>query len=191
MDTVANMASRSSISGSAVGASAVEGGAIVNVSSSTIKEPLAFSILWSPLPPITYLLPFIGHMGISDSRGVASDFQGPYSVGDRGQMAFGRPARALRIDLPETIDSELWDGAVREANEEYRCRMHNICCDNCHSHVAYALNAMGYRYCGVSKWDMVKLCFWVFFRARFLGARHFLHQFAPFATIAVLMILFL
>ena len=34
-----------------------------NVSSCTDDaNPLAFTILWSPLPPITWLIPFIGHM---------------------------------------------------------------------------------------------------------------------------------
>ena len=47
---------------------------------------LSFTILWSPLPPITWLIPFIGHMGIANSKGIANDFQGPYTVGDRGRM---------------------------------------------------------------------------------------------------------
>jgi len=49
-------------------------------------HPLSFTILWSPLPPITWLIPFIGHMGIASSKGIANDFQGPFSVGDRGRM---------------------------------------------------------------------------------------------------------
>ncbi|KAL9182160.1 hypothetical protein ACHAXT_012812 [Thalassiosira profunda] len=51
------------------------------------RHPLAFTILWSPLPPITCVLPFIGHLGIATSKGVACDFQGPYSVGERGRMS--------------------------------------------------------------------------------------------------------
>lgn len=72
-------------------------------SSSKSSEDLSFCIVWSPLPPITWILPFIGHMGICDSRGVASDFRGPYYVGDDGRMAFGAPTRALKMnasDLP-------------------------------------------------------------------------------------------
>ncbi|KAL7502797.1 hypothetical protein ACHAXN_000705 [Cyclotella atomus] len=63
------------------------------------ESSLSFTILWSPLPPITWLIPFIGHMGIATSRGVACDFQGPYSVGERGRMAFGKPTRVLRVDI--------------------------------------------------------------------------------------------
>ena len=57
-----------------------------NTISAENLHPLAFTILWSPLPPITCILPFIGHMGIANSRGIANDFQGPYSVGDMGRM---------------------------------------------------------------------------------------------------------
>ena len=70
---------------------------------SQVSNDLAYSILWSPLPLITWICPVIGHLGIADSNGIASDFQGPYYVGDRGRMAFGAPTRALRIavkDIP-------------------------------------------------------------------------------------------
>eukprot|EP00970_Alexandrium_tamarense_P003037 scaffold436_cov188-Alexandrium_tamarense.AAC.20 len=50
--------------------------------------------------------------------------------------------------------AEQWDKAVVEANNEYRTRMHNIFCDNCHSHVAYALNSMEIRAFGINNWDM-------------------------------------
>jgi len=132
-------------------------------------------------------------MGITDSDGVASDFQGPYSVGDRGRMAFGKPTRALRLDISSLAGADhsakrqTWDEAVRLANEEYRTRMHNILCDNCHSHVAYALNGMNLRACGISQWDMVKLCFLVFFRGRFLSIGGFLHQFIPTAIIVLIL----
>lgn len=33
-----------------------------------------YCILWSPLPPITWILPFIGHTGIADANGVIHDF---------------------------------------------------------------------------------------------------------------------
>lgn len=155
-----------------------------------LKEELAFCILWSPLPPITFILPFIGHMGISDSNGIASDFQGPYNVGDQGRMAFGSPTRALKADITSLPGgAEQWDSAIRHANGVYRGRMHNICCDNCHSHVACALNRMDIKISGVSKFNMVKLCFLVFFRARFLSFKGFLSQFLPFIVVVLIIVL--
>ncbi|KAK1735129.1 TMEM222 family protein [Skeletonema marinoi] len=154
-------------------------------------HPLAFSILWSPLPPITWFLPFIGHMGITTSHGTACDFQGPYSVGDRGKMAFGTATRALQIDITSLPagGAEQWDKAIAEANAEYRTRMHNICCDNCHSHVAWALNDMEITAFGIRQWDMVKLCFLVFFKGRFLSLGGFVTQFLPFGPFLLIVIL--
>ena len=176
------MTSISSISASAAMSSS-DGG------NTSRNDDLSFTILWSPLPPITYILPFIGHLGIADSRGVASDFQGPYTVGDRGRMAFGKPTRAVRVDVSGLEGgAERWDEAIQVANAEYRRRMHNICCDNCHSHVAYALNDMSLRAFGITNWDMVKLCFLVFLRGRFLSVGGFLHQFIPTVIVVVLIL---
>jgi hypothetical protein len=38
-----------------------------------------------------------------------------------------------------------WDLALGKANKEYTGRMHTICWDNCHCHVAEALNNFGYK----------------------------------------------
>jgi len=43
-----------------------------------VREDLSYCVLWAPLPPITWFCPVIGHMGIADGRGVASDFQGKH-----------------------------------------------------------------------------------------------------------------
>ena len=166
-----------------------------NNNSSAIKnKDLAFTIVWSPLPPITWLIPFIGHTGIADSQGVVSDFRGTYYVGDDGRMAFGAPTRVLRI-LPvstgssssSSISREQWDTTIRdEANAEYRQRRHNLCWDNCHSHVAYALNHMNVTAYGVHKHNMVTICFLVFFRGRFLSWGGCVKQFLPFILIVAL-----
>jgi hypothetical protein len=155
------------------------------------NEDLSFSIVWSPLPPITWFIPFIGHMGICNSQGVASDFRGPYYVGDDGRMAFGAPTRALKLDTGDIPGGPArWDEAIKEANEVYSGRMHNICCDNCHSHVAFALNQMPVTAYGIQKWDMVKLTFLLFFRGRFLGWGGFLNQFLPFFIMVALIVIF-
>ena len=38
------------------------------------------SIVWTPIPLLTWLFPFIGHMGICYSNGIIRDFAGPYYV---------------------------------------------------------------------------------------------------------------
>ena len=47
-----------------------------------------FCIVWTPLPLISWLLPFIGHTGIAMSDGVIHDFSGPYCI-TIDDLAFG------------------------------------------------------------------------------------------------------
>jgi len=43
---------------------------------------------------------------------------------------------------------------------------HNLCCDNCHSHVAYALNLM--KYDSRTSWNMITLCFLMLIHGRYV-----------------------
>jgi hypothetical protein len=101
-----------------------------------------------------------------------------------------KATRALQIDITSLPGgAEQWDRSIKEANAEYRTRMHNICCDNCHSHVAYALNHMELKAYGIQRWDMVKLCFLLFFKGRFLSLGGFIMQFAPFGVVVMIVLL--
>eukprot|EP01041_Mallomonas_annulata_P000820 gene820-1596_t len=148
----------------------------VGLSISPSKNRFPYCIVWSPLPPITWIFPFIGHMGVCNSNGVIHDFAGPYTIGV-GQFAFGAPTRYLVLD-PSKCSSISWDDALEEGCEIYSHRMHNICCDNCHSHVAKCLNIMGYE--NYSKYDMFVLGAWVFFYGSFTGIGGVLKTFVPF-----------
>ncbi|CAF0745672.1 unnamed protein product [Adineta steineri] len=141
-------------------------------------------IVWTPIPFLTWLFPFIGHMGIARTDGVIRDFAGPYYVSE-DNMGFGRPTRYLQLDLsriPTTPNSNnvhgVWDKAVEQASGEYKKRMHNLCCDNCHSHVAMALNTMNYN--RKHSYNMITLCFWMFFRGKFVSFIGFILSWLPF-----------
>ncbi|KAH7469089.1 Transmembrane protein 222 [Phytophthora ramorum] len=137
-----------------------------------------FCIVWSPIPILTWFLPFIGHLGLADSKGVIFDFAGPYTIG-RDDFAFGAPTRYLQCQVaPEAVDQ--WDEALVAGCKIYEKRMHNLCCDNCHSHVAVCLEHAGYA--GRTRWNMVELCFWVFFRAKYVGVAGFVKSWLPFAS---------
>lgn len=45
------------------------------------QDRYPFCIVWTKLPCVTWLLPFIGHVGIGDSKGRIWDFAGSYYVG--------------------------------------------------------------------------------------------------------------
>ncbi|XP_063242972.1 transmembrane protein 222 isoform X2 [Bacillus rossius redtenbacheri] len=137
-----------------------------------------FCIVWTPIPLLTWLLPFVGHMGIAMSTGIIRDFAGPYVVTE-DNMAFGRPTKYWRLK-PQLArgGSTGWDNAVFEASEVYKTRMHNLCCDNCHSHVALALNLMKYN--GKANWNMVKLAFLMLVHGRYVSVAAWLRTWLPF-----------
>ena len=114
-----------------------------------------------------WFFPFIGHMGIATSAGVIRDFAGPYFVGE-GHMAFGKPTRYIIMDPALAAGGPAgWDRAVAEASEIYKHRIHNLFCDNCHSHVATALDQM--QYDSRNDWNMVKLALLMFIKGRYVG----------------------
>ena len=158
------------------------------------RSRFPFSIVWCPLPGLTWLLPVVGHMGICDSRGVVTDFAGPYHI-SVDNMAFSRPYLYLALDPSLAARrpggasaAEAWDAAVDAGCDEYCGRMHNICCDNCHSHVARCLNEM--RYMGRSDWGMVGVGALVILRGKWVSAGHALAVWVPF-LVALAIIMFL
>ena len=159
-----------------------------NMPAATIKDDISksrfpYCIVWTPLPPITWLFPFIGHIGIAYSNGVIRDFAGPYFVSE-DNMAFGKPTRILRLNknkINSTAANTSWDSAIYDASEIYKTRMHNICCDNCHSHVCTALDIMEYD--GKSNWNMVKLCFWMFIFGEYVSFWRGVYTWLPFLVV--------
>ncbi|TRZ15600.1 hypothetical protein HGM15179_011531 [Zosterops borbonicus] len=158
-------------------------------------------VVWTPIPVLTWLFPIIGHMGICTSAGVIRDFAGPYFVsvsasctqqrllplltggGAAGEQCKGNsshPSRYWKLDPSKVYATgpNAWDTAVHDASEEYKHRMHNLCCDNCHSHVALALNLM--RYDNSTSWNMVKLCFFTLLYGKYVSIGGFVKTWLPF-----------
>ncbi|XP_023670649.1 uncharacterized protein [Paramormyrops kingsleyae] len=88
------------------------------------KSRFPYCIVWTPIPGLSWLLPFIGHMGICTSSGVIRDFAGPYCVSE-DDMAFGRPTKYWRLDVSKVCGGspEVWDAAVRDASQQYGHKM--------------------------------------------------------------------
>ncbi|XP_076634161.1 transmembrane protein 222 [Colletes latitarsis] len=152
------------------------------------RQRFPFCIVWTPLPILTYFLPFIGHMGIATSTGVIRDFAGPYHVSE-DNMAFGKPTKYWQLKHTKAKGHvQGWDSAVTEASEIYKTRMHNLFCDNCHSHVATALNLMSYD--NSNSWNMVKLAFLVFVYGKYVSFLGFLKTWSPFCLLITAVTLF-
>ncbi|KRX01385.1 hypothetical protein PPERSA_01288 [Pseudocohnilembus persalinus] len=140
------------------------------------------SIVWTALPCITCMCPCIGHTGIADQEGIIYDFAGPYYIG-KGNLAFGQPLKYVKLDKNK-MDSQNYDNSVMEANQSYVKQVHNLCFNNCHSHVARALNNMKYN--NKSDWTMVSVCMFVFFCGKFVDFKSVLKVYIPFFIFLIL-----
>ena len=62
--------------------------------------------------------------------------------------------------------------------------MHNLCCDNCHSHVARALNIMGYQ--DSTSWNMVTLAVLMLVHGKYVSCRAAVSTWLPFLIMATI-----
>ena len=99
-------------------------------------------ITWTPIPGISWLIPVIGHTGIAGTDGIIYDFAGPYFI-SKDDFAFGATHKYVKLDIRQA-DLKKFDADIAEANRAYKERMHVICWDNCHNHVARVLNNLQY-----------------------------------------------
>ena len=144
------------------------------------NQRFPYCIVWTPIPLLTWFFPFIGHMGIGTSEGVIRDFAGPYYVSE-GDMHFGEPTRYLRLQPQHAENGVMgWDVSIGEASNIYSQRVHNLFCDNCHSHVATALELMNYR---GTRWNMFKLAGWMFTSGKYVNTGGLLKTWLPFAIL--------
>jgi hypothetical protein len=132
---------------------------------STERFPVC--VVWTPIPLITWVLPFVGHMGVCDSAGVCRDFAGPYYVSE-GNLAFGVATRSFSLvpflfpgshyttrqscdgtwEIKQTSPNAPapakrladFDRAVLRCADRFRRTMnYNFFCNNCHNFVASCL----------------------------------------------------
>lgn len=64
-------------------------------------------VVWTPLPVISWLIPFIGHIGICREDGVILDFAGPNFV-CVDNFAFGAVARYIQISKEKVLFEHLF-----------------------------------------------------------------------------------
>lgn len=118
-------------------------------------------------------------------------------------MGFGWPTRYWQLG-PEKVEggAEVFDRAVQDASDTYKTRtvrflidfsdqyfiyfQHNLICDNCHSHVALALNKM--RYDEREDWNMINLAWYSLTKGSFVRNTDMLAQYLPFVIIVFIFV---
>ena len=184
-------------------------------SSSTSTAPQPYSLVWAPIPLISWIWPFVGHLGIARSDGTILDFAVTMRTGD---MAFGGPARYLvlrpenaallkeqvresaalsaRYTTPSAPSqgaktlAKCWDENLVFSAEVYASRrQYSFLYDNCHNFVAHVLNSIRYQdpLLTTRDWSVVKLAVLLAVRGRFIDTRAALRVIIPSAITLVLL----
>lgn len=143
-----------------------------------------FSIVWTPIPVITWIIPLIGHTGIADSEGIIHDFGGSYYIAV-DNFTFGRPTKFLELD-PRKIQARDWNDAIQVSANKFCQQQHNIVLNNCHNHVADTLNEMKYN--GKENYTQFDIFLMMTLQSEYVGFKGFLYQWSMFLLLLIIVI---
>ncbi|KAK7367344.1 hypothetical protein VNO80_09355 [Phaseolus coccineus] len=166
-----------------------------------------YSVVWSPLPVISWFIPCIGHIGICREDGVILDFAGPNFV-CVDHFAFGAATRYFQVpkekcciplsqsayngvehntDGENRGDLRTWDDALRKSTQEFQHRSYNLFTCNCHSFVVNNLNRLDFLSGG---WNVVNLAIFILFNGRWVSRASILRSILPFVVVFFLGVIF-
>lgn len=160
-------------------------------------------LVWTPLPVVSWLAPFIGHVGICREDGVSLDFSGSNLV-NVDEFAVGAVARYLQLDRKQCCFSPTlsghtckqgyqhsefgtamtWDDALQLSNRQFEHRTYNIFTCNSHSFVANCLNRLCYG--GSMSWNMTNVAALILFKGHWVNSMSIIRSFLPFTVVACL-----
>ncbi|BBN00529.1 transmembrane protein 222 [Marchantia polymorpha subsp. ruderalis] len=164
------------------------------------KSRFPYCVVWTPLPVVAWLAPFVGHVGICREDGVILDFAGPFFV-NVDNFAFGSTARYVRLDIDKCCfpphlsghtcengfaHSELgtgisWDDALRMGMHNYQHKSYNLFTCNCHSFTASCMNRLAYK--GSIRWNIIDIAVLVLLKGRWVNSAAILRSFGPFFVV--------
>lgn len=137
---------------------------------------------------LSWIAPFIGHIGICDSKGYIHDFSGPYSI-TVDQMLFGNPTRYVQPPdcaswTPEQVQA--WDAALKNQTCSFRKQMYNFFTNNCHRFVSAHMNDV--QFLGRSNWNEVTTAMVMFFKGKHVSTMRMLMTWLPFLSILCILL---
>ncbi|KAF8393526.1 hypothetical protein HHK36_021770 [Tetracentron sinense] len=170
------------------------------------KSKFPCCIVWTPLPVVSWLAPFIGHVGICREDGTVLDFAGSNFV-NIDNFAYGTVARYLQLDrqqccFPPNLAGHTckhgyrhadhgaaisWDDALCSSMRPFEHKSYNLFICNCHSFVANCMNRLCYG--GSLRWNMINVAALILLKGRWVNGMSIVRSFFPFAAVVCMGIL--
>lgn len=107
-----------------------------------LKYKKPYALLWSPIPFISTIIPFIGHISVCSSNGTIHDFFSSKYI-SLNQINYGAPYKYINLDLKESEMIE-WDKAIAKADKKYRRKIFSFCGNNSLKYAAFILGSINY-----------------------------------------------
>ncbi|KAJ6732598.1 hypothetical protein OIU79_003645 [Salix purpurea] len=153
------------------------------------KAKFPCCLIWTPLPVVSWLAPFIGHVGICREDGTILDFSGSNFV--NVDFAFGAAARYFQLDREqhgykhsEYGAAITWDDALQSSMRHFEHKTYNLFTCNCHSFVANCLNRLCYG--GSMDWNMIDVAILILSKGHWIEWKSVVRSFLPFAIVLCL-----
>ncbi|WOL20409.1 protein REVERSION-TO-ETHYLENE SENSITIVITY1 [Canna indica] len=163
-------------------------------------------IVWTPLPIVSWLAPYIGHVGIGREDGQVLDFAGSNFV-NTDNFSYGAVARYLQLDreqccFPPNLSAHKckqsykhaengvaisWDDALHWSMQHFQHKYYNLFTCNCHSFVADCLNRLAYN--GSVQWNMLNLAALILRKGQWVDGMSVFRSFSPFVVVLIVGIL--
>lgn len=153
-----------------------------------------YCVVWTPIPVLSWVFPFVGHVGICLSSGIILDFAGPYYVAV-DSLAFGNPTKYLRLNpelaslsqdeatSPSRSVSAAWDKALQACTSHFKLKTYSVLSQNCHNFVGHFLNKVQY---DSRQWDVPAIAAAVFWRGEFVNSKALAKTWLPHVGLFVL-----
>ncbi|KAG5625577.1 hypothetical protein H5410_010795 [Solanum commersonii] len=165
------------------------------INPSTQKFPCC--LVWTPLPVVSWLAPFVGHVGICREDGTIVDFSGDNMI-HVGQLFYGTVAKYYQVDRQQCCFARnfgghtcrqgyvhavfgtaiSWDDAVQLSRRTFEYRNFSVFSCNGHSFAANCLNRLSFR--GSMRWNMINVVALIMFRGKWVNHWSILRSFLPF-----------
>ncbi|KAL4473876.1 hypothetical protein ABPG74_022740 [Tetrahymena malaccensis] len=108
-----------------------------------------FCIVWSAIPFISFLIPWIGHAAICCSKGIIHDFNKDFKV-YIDVVPYGSPLKYYKLDTTN-IQQDTYDAMIKQLDQLFLKKRFGFFSNNSHKYVADALNILQYK--GKINWN--------------------------------------
>ena len=102
-----------------------------------------YCIIWSHIPLITFLMPFVGHSSIVNSYGFIHDFQSSYFIQIYNEEENGF-CKIVYLNLNDS-QKLIWDNIIEQIDKVYQKKSFSFCGNNSFKYISNILSIIEYK----------------------------------------------